>query len=38
MENKDFIISKFKEVKSLEYVPSNRANNTGITSELSRTI
>ena len=30
MENKDFIISKFKEVKSLEYVPSNRANNTGI--------
>lgn len=27
MENKDFIISKFKEVKSLEYVPSNRANN-----------
>ena len=23
MENKDFIISKFKEVKSLEYVPSN---------------
>ena len=30
LENKDFIISKFKEVKSLEYVPSNRANNTGI--------
>lgn len=25
MENKDFIISKFKEVKSLEYVPSNRS-------------
>ena len=24
------VISKFKEVKSLEYVPSNRANNTGI--------
>ena len=24
MENKDFIISKFKEVKSLEYVPSQQ--------------
>ena len=30
MENKDFIISKFKEVKSLGFVPSHRANNTGI--------
>ena len=44
MENKDFIISKFKEVKSLEYVPSIEPTILGlekhlkITSELSRTI
>ena len=43
MENKDFIISKFKEVKSLEYVPIEPTilgleKHLKITSELSRTI
>ncbi|KGI60958.1 hypothetical protein HMPREF3034_01637 [Prevotella sp. DNF00663] len=30
MENKDFMIERFREVKALGYVPSNRKNNTGI--------
>ena len=30
MENKVLLFQSSKEVKSLEYVPSNRANNTGI--------
>lgn len=30
MENKEFIIAKFREIKELGFVPSNRSHNTGV--------